>query len=68
MELLQISLAAARVNAGLTQKELADSCHVSEKTVVNWESGKTLPNVGMLPALESALGISANHIRFSKTN
>ena len=61
---IKISLAAARVNAGLTQKELAEKCGVSESTVLNWESGRSLPNVRKLNALETALGISLNYLRF----
>lgn len=59
-----ISLAAARVNARLTQKELADRCGVSESTVNAWETGKRLPNLKMLASIESAVGISLDYIRF----
>ena len=59
-----LSLAAARVNAGLTQKEFADMCGVSESTVVAWESGRRSPNVKMLNKIETVLGISLNFIRF----
>ncbi|MGN8706142.1 helix-turn-helix transcriptional regulator [Bacillota bacterium HCP3S3_E9] len=41
---LKISLAAARVNADMTQQDVADRLHVSKKTVVNWEKGRTLPS------------------------
>lgn len=37
----QISLAAARVNAGLTQQELAEKLGVTRKSIQNWELGKT---------------------------
>lgn len=66
MELLKITLAAARVNAGLTQKQLAEKCFVSEATIVSWEAGKSLPNTKKLPLLEQALGLSLNHIRFER--
>lgn len=38
--MIKITLAAARVNAGLTQREVAKKMHVSLTTVVNWERGK----------------------------
>lgn len=66
MGIVKISLAAARVNAELTQKELAEKCGVSESTIINWESGKSLPNVKMLGPLEDALGISLDCVRFGK--
>lgn len=40
---MQITLAAARVNAGLTQKEVAEEMHISKQTLVNWEKGVTYP-------------------------
>lgn len=38
----QISLAAARVNAGYTQEELAEKLGVTRKSIQNWESGKKI--------------------------
>ena len=45
MEVLQISLAAARVNAGYTQSEVAKKMGVTKQTVVNWEKGITEPKL-----------------------
>ena len=36
----KITLEAARVNAGLTQAELAEKMDVSRQSVIDWESGK----------------------------
>lgn len=60
---IKISMAAARVNAELTQKELASVCDVSESTVVNWEKGKTPPKLKHLPLLEKAYGMSLDYVR-----
>lgn len=43
--MFQISLAAARVNAKKTQREVANSMNVNVSTIANWENGKTSPNV-----------------------
>lgn len=59
----KISMAAARVNAELTQKELATVCEVSETTVFNWEKGKTPPKLKHLPLLEKAYGISLDYVK-----
>ena len=59
-----MSLAAARVNVKMTQKELAKQCGVSESTVIAWEAGKRYPNAKMLGKIERALGISLNFLRF----
>lgn len=34
----QISLASARVNAEMTQEEVAKHMHVGKQTIVSWES------------------------------
>lgn len=46
MDKFQISLAAARVNAGMTQENVAKKMGVTKQTVINWEKGK----VGMKAA------------------
>lgn len=40
-----VSLEAARVNAGLSQKEAAKQLGVNVTTLSNWERGKTSPDV-----------------------
>lgn len=41
--MLKISLEAARVNAGYTQKEAAARIGVSNKTLARWEKGYNYP-------------------------
>ena len=60
---IKITMAAARENAGLTQKQLATKCNVSESTVVKWESGRTLPSLKKLPLLEKAYGIPLDYVK-----
>ena len=62
MENLQISLAAARVNAGMTQEDVAREMHVSKQTIVNWEKGKVMPNFATLNTLSSLYKIPADNI------
>lgn len=40
-DFVKISLKAARVNANLTQNEVAQAVGVTGKTVSNWETGET---------------------------
>jgi len=47
----RITLAAARVNAGLTQEEAAKRLHVGKQTLCNWENGKTEPKTSQAQAL-----------------
>lgn len=44
MCLEKISLKSARINAGYTQKQVANKLRVAESTIVNWESGKSIIN------------------------
>ncbi len=39
MNEIRISLAAARVNAKMTQKQVAEKMGVSKQTIINWEKG-----------------------------
>ena len=41
----KITLKAARVNAGLTQQEVANELNVALSTVRNWETGTTMPKL-----------------------
>ena len=66
--MLKISLKAARVNAGLTQKEVADYCKVSNKTVCKWENGESYPNAKQIGMLCYLYGISYDNINFLPTN
>ena len=66
--MLKITLAAARVNAGLTQKEVADMLDVSNKTVCNWENGKGYPSPKQIDMLCEIYGISYDNIIFLPTN
>ena len=53
----RISLEAARVNAKLTQKELAEELGISNVTVVNWEKGVTEPTLSQLRKISQLSGI-----------
>lgn len=62
MEKLQITLAAARVNAGMTQEDVARKMRVSKNTVVNWEKGKVIPSFASLQTLSGIYMIPADCI------
>ena len=59
----QISLKAARVNANLTQAEVAKRLHRSKQTITNWESGKTKISAADLLVLCDMYKISQSVIR-----
>lgn len=61
----KISLAAARVNAGLTQTELGDKIGVSRQTVANWETGATTPRIEKAQLIADVLNRSIDYINFN---
>ena len=65
MESLRISLAAARVNAGLTQEEVAKKLNVGKQTVVSWEKGETEPKISQGMALSTLYKIPLDNIFFA---
>lgn len=62
--MLKISLAAARVNAGLTQRQVAETLGVNVKTVWQWENGVAVPNSKYIDPLCELYKMSYNHINF----
>lgn len=49
---MQVTLKAARINAGLTQKEAAKELNVSKDTISNWERGQSFPDVMDIKRIE----------------
>lgn len=62
--MLKISLKAARVNAGLSQKKAAEALDVSNKTLCGWESGKTYPAADKIDAICNLYKIAYDNINF----
>lgn len=62
MEKIKISLAAARVNAGLTQSDVSKKMHISKQTIVNWEKGISEPKISQMDELLNLYKISRDYI------
>lgn len=58
----RISLAAARVNAGLNQRQMASTLGVNQSTVTNWERGKSEPDATQLRKISEVSGIPMDFI------
>lgn len=48
----------ARIEKGLTQKQLADKLHTKQSAISRVESARTLPSLSFLKRLANVLGIS----------
>ena len=60
----EISLAAARINAGLTQDDVAKKMSKSKQTIGSWENGRTAIDAANLVALCEIYGVSVDDIYF----
>lgn len=51
-----------RVEAGLSQKQLAEMLRVTQAAVANWEAGTAYPRASQLPELAKALNCSIDEL------
>ena len=61
-EVIQISLAAARVNAKLTQEDVAKRMKIGKRTIINWEKGVSAQSFADLKMLSDIYGIPLDNI------
>ena len=66
--MLKISLKAARVNAELSQKDVAKALGVSNKTISSWENGDTFPSAKYVTLLCELYNVSYDDIIFLPTD
>lgn len=60
----KLTLKAARVNAGMKQKQAAKALNVSNKTLCNWENGKSIPKADKVHMICNLYKIDYNDIIF----
>lgn len=60
---LKISMAAARVNARLSQDDVCSVMRIGKQTLVNWEHGRTEPSISQMKKLCKLYNIDLNAIR-----
>lgn len=61
---MAITLKAARVNAGLTQKEAAKKLKISKGTLANYEMYKTKPDIELAKRIAVLYGTTVDGIIF----
>ena len=64
MAIEKITLVAARKMAGLTQRQLAHKCGVSDGTVSRWENGTKDPTITQAKKIGEICGIHYDDIIF----
>lgn len=65
---LKLTLAAARVNVGLTQRQAAAELNVSRETIGKWENGKVSPTADKIDAICTLYRVAYDNLIFFKTN
>ena len=63
---MAISIKAARVNAGLTQKDVAKAISKSKNTIVSYESYTTIPDICTAKAMAKLFNMSVDEIIWSQ--
>ena len=61
-EMLGRFIAQRRKELDLTQRELAEALHVTDKAVSKWERGAGCPDISLLEPLAEALGLSVDQL------
>ena len=63
---MAMSLAAARVNAKLTQSQVCEALNMSKTTLSNYESYKTSPDMDRAKQLADLYGCDLSDIKWSE--
>lgn len=61
-----MSMAAARINANLTQKESSKALGIHRNTLSNYEKYKAIPNITLAQKMAALYGTTVDNIRWSK--
>lgn len=63
---MEVTMKAARINAGYTQKTAAKLLNISKNTLSNYENYKTIPDVKTSGAMARLYRVSVDNIIFYK--
>ena len=60
----KLTLKAIRVNKGLTQRQAAKLIGIAEPTLVNYEKGRSFPDVPVINKIQEVYQIKYDNINF----
>lgn len=61
-KMIGMFIAALRRAHGMTQRELAERCNVSDKAISRWERDECAPDLTLLPVLAEIFGITVDEL------
>lgn len=64
----KLTLKAARVNTGLSQKQAAKALNISNKTLGNWEKGVSYPKADKVAELCALYKVDYDNLNFLPSN
>ena len=67
-DILAKNISELRQNAGMTQLELAEQLHYSDKAVSKWERGESVPEISTLVAIAELFGVTLDYLVEEKHN
>lgn len=56
------NITALRTSSGMTQLDLAEKLHYSDKAVSKWERGESVPEIGTLTAIADLFGVPLDYL------
>jgi len=59
-------ISVLRKEKGMTQKELADMLHITDKAVSKWERNLAFPDTASIPKVAEILGVSVDELMNAK--
>ncbi len=62
---VKISLRAARINAGLSQKEAADRLLIGTSTLQGYESGRRIPRWDLIQKMQEVYNIDCRYLKLT---
>lgn len=60
--IIAANITALRASGGMTQLELAEKLHYSDKSVSKWERGESVPEIGTLTAIADLFGVPLDYL------
>ena len=51
-----------RIALGMTQQQLAEQLHITNKAISRWETGNAYPDISLLDDLAAALSVSVEEL------
>jgi len=57
-------LRETRKERGMTQEQLANALNISKNTLVNYETGKSVPKIDVAKRMANLYGLTVNDIKF----